>query len=269
MIKRVLALVLTIFCMIGALTAIASTDTYKITINGTLLNDFRYDYSKWNNTASNREQFAAICLSEMFYSDDWRLLLPFATPDYSVSTTIFVGEFGSLGTVMVLALEQKEGFMFTYYEFLYLTSSDSLSITLRESAFTPYFYMDMFGIYKNHHIVENANVFKILQSIPDKEPDFSSGSTEPFDHLTFSDFLYEKSKAFPTNASISGNVYNGNSFTVTGYFYIVFKKSGRTVHRELVSIGTVGPHSTGTWSDLIYSLDYDTINYEDSTIMRK
>ena len=92
---------------------------------------------------------------------------------------------------------------------------------------------------------------------------------EPFDQLSFSGFLYKKSKAFPTNASISGSVYNGNNFSVTGYFYIIFQKGGRTVHRELVSIGTIGSNKTGTWSDLIYSLDYDTISYEDSTIIRR
>lgn len=92
---------------------------------------------------------------------------------------------------------------------------------------------------------------------------------EPFDRLSFSGFLYEKSKHFPTNASISGSVYNGNNFSITGYFYIIFDKGGRTVHRELVSVGTIGPNKTGTWSDSIYSLDYDTISYEDSTIIKK
>lgn len=99
--------------------------------------------------------------------------------------------------------------------------------------------------------------------------DSYNNAAEPFDQLSFSGFLYEKSKHFPTNASISGSVYNGNNFSVYGYFYIIFAKGGRTVHRELVSIGTVSPNKTGTWSDLIYSLDYDTISYEDSTIIRK
>ena len=129
--------------------------------------------------------------------------------------------------------------------------------------------MELFGVYINHHDVENSNVLKILQSIPDKNKALDSGSKEPFNQLSFSDFLYEQSKSFPSNASISGSVYNGNAFAITGYFYVIFKKAGRTVHRELVSIGTVESNSIGTWSDLIYSLDFDSISYEDSTIIRK
>lgn len=101
------------------------------------------------------------------------------------------------------------------------------------------------------------------------EPYSAASRAEPFDRLSFSGFLYEKSRAFPSNASISGNVYNGNSFQVTGYFYVIFSKGGRVVHRELVSLGTIGANSSGTWSDLIYSLDYDSVSYEDSTIIKR
>jgi len=118
MLKRMFALMLAIFCMIGAMPSRAASDSYEITVSGTLLSEFNYDYTKWNNTEANRELFAAICLWEMFYADDWRLMLPFTTNDFSVSTTILVGEYASLGNVMVIALEQKEGYLFTYYDFI-------------------------------------------------------------------------------------------------------------------------------------------------------
>lgn len=269
--KRIFALFLVIYCMISTSATLASSEPYEITITGTLLADFGYDYSQWNNSKANRELFSAICLVEMFYADDWKLTLPLTTPDYSVSTTILVGEYVGIGDVMVLALEQKEGFMFTYYTFVYLPTLDRLSITLSESFFSPYSYMELFeakDIYGNIHDVENSNVYRIIQSLPDEKYNSGGVAVEPFDQLDFSDFLYEQSRSFPSNASISGTVYNGNAFPVTGYFYLIFKKGGRIVHRELVSIGSVKAKSSATWSDLIYSLDFDSVTYEDSTIIR-
>lgn len=95
-------------------------------------------------------------------------------------------------------------------------------------------------------------------------PSFSM-SDEPFDNLVFSDFLYEKSKNY-NNATISGSVKNNNNFAVSGYFYVVFYDNGSVVHRELVGLPTIPAHSTGTWSDIIYDLEYDRVEYADSTV---
>ena len=90
-----------------------------------------------------------------------------------------------------------------------------------------------------------------------KQSEYYIPKSSPFDGLIFSNFLYEeghKGKT-KTNAHISGNVYNQNSYSVSGYFYVIFYKNGSVVHRELVGLGTVPAYSQGTWSDIIYGVD--------------
>lgn len=106
---------------------------------------------------------------------------------------------------------------------------------------------------------------EVLEVLPAES---SASSDEPFDNLVFSDFLYEKSRV-GSSATISGSVRNNNDFAVMGYFYVVFYKNGQIVHRELAGIGTIPAHSSGTWSTLMYDLDYDRVGYADSTIVRK
>lgn len=97
----------------------------------------------------------------------------------------------------------------------------------------------------------------------------SSGSiitaSIPFDNLRFSDFLYEEGSG--TTATISGTVWNGNSYTISGMCYVIFNKNGRTVHRELIMVPEIAAYETGVWSDLIYKLDYDSVEYANSVIV--
>lgn len=92
-------------------------------------------------------------------------------------------------------------------------------------------------------------------------------SSIPFENLEFSDFLYEEHSN--GNASISGIVENHNNYTVDGYFYILFYKNNKLVHTELSALPTIPAGASGVWSDLIYDVDYDRIEYADSNVIRR
>lgn len=93
-------------------------------------------------------------------------------------------------------------------------------------------------------------------------------STIPFENLEFMDFLYEE-YSIGGSAQISGTVKNHNNYPVFGYFHILFYKNNKLVHTNLVSLPTIPAGGTGVWSDLIYAVDYDRIEYADSTVTRK
>lgn len=87
----------------------------------------------------------------------------------------------------------------------------------------------------------------------------------PFENLEFSNFLYEE---YPSgNANISGVVKNHNSFSVDGYFYILFYKNDKLVHTELSGLPTIPAGGTGIWSDIIYGVEYDYVEYADSNVI--
>lgn len=89
----------------------------------------------------------------------------------------------------------------------------------------------------------------------------------PFENLEFSNFLYEE---YPSgNANISGMVKNHNNYTVDGYFYILFYKNDKLVHTELSGLPTIPAGGTGVWSDIIYGVEYDYVEYADSNVIRK
>lgn len=92
-------------------------------------------------------------------------------------------------------------------------------------------------------------------------------SSIPFENLEFSDFLYEEYSN--GNASISGIVENHNNYAVDGYFYILFYKNNKLVHTELSVLPTIPAGASGVWSDLIYDVDYDRIEYADSNVIRR
>lgn len=89
----------------------------------------------------------------------------------------------------------------------------------------------------------------------------------PFENLEFSNFLYEE---YPSgNANISGMVKNHNNYTVDGYFYILFYKNDKLVHTELSGLPTIPAGGTGVWSDIIYGVEYDYVEYADSNVILK
>lgn len=92
-------------------------------------------------------------------------------------------------------------------------------------------------------------------------------SSIPFENLEFSNFLYEE---HPNgNASISGIVENHNNYAVDGYFYILFYENNKLVHTELSALPTIPAGASGVWSDLIYDIDYDCIEYADCNVNRR
>lgn len=90
-----------------------------------------------------------------------------------------------------------------------------------------------------------------------------SAGKEPFDNLYFSNFLFDESVGW---ATISGDVANGNGFAVDGTFYVVFYKNGRVIHREHVMLGEIPAYSTGVWSGFMEAVDYDRVEYADSSV---
>lgn len=92
-------------------------------------------------------------------------------------------------------------------------------------------------------------------------------SSIAFENLEFLDFLYEEHSN--GNANISGIVENHNSYAVDGYFYILFYKNNKLVHTELSALPTIPAGASGVWSDLIYDVDYDRIEYADSNVIRR
>ena len=123
-----------------------------------------------------------------------------------------------------------------------------------------------------YHITKD-NVITILRALigaagstgEASQPSYDS--TIPFENLEFTDFIYEGYSS--GNASISGMVKNHNSFAVDGYFYILFYKDDKLVHTELSALPTIPAGGTGVWSDLIYGLEYDRVEYADSNVIRK
>ena len=92
-------------------------------------------------------------------------------------------------------------------------------------------------------------------------------SSIPFENLEFTDFLYEEHSN--GNANISGVIKNHNNYTIDGYFHILFYKNNRLVHTELSALPTIPAGGIGVWSDLIYAVDYDRVEYADSNVIRK
>lgn len=92
-------------------------------------------------------------------------------------------------------------------------------------------------------------------------------SSIPFENLEFSNFLYEE---HPNgNASISGIVENHNNCAVDGFFYILFYENNKLVHAEISDLPTIPTGASGVWSDLIYDVDYDRIEYADCNVNRR
>lgn len=91
-------------------------------------------------------------------------------------------------------------------------------------------------------------------------------SSIPFKNLVFSNFLYEAYSS--GNARISGMVENHNGFAVDGYFYILFYKDDVLVHTELSGLPEIPAGGTGVWSDIIYGVEYDSVEYADSNVIR-
>ena len=54
-----------------------------------------------------------------------------------------------------------------------------------------------------------------------------------------------------------------------GYFYILFYRNNKLVHTELSALPTIPAGASGVWSDLIYDVDYDRIDYADSNVIRR
>ena len=116
-------------------------------------------------------------------------------------------------------------------------------------------------------------MFSSDEYYPPKEPTSSPKGfniySTPFNGLAFSNFLYDRWNSVD-NASISGRVKNNNSYSVDGYFYILFYKNNMLVKSVLAALPLEGlpAGETGSWSTLIEAVNYDRVEYSDSTVYR-
>jgi hypothetical protein len=271
----VLALILTLsipFCAPAARAAasdeIDSADLLSVTAIEIAMNDEApeiSDTSIWAALDCDIDELNSDALTFFVVEDSCALELYSYTSKKSYTWYFPVEEEKILDVCAIFLVEESENFgIFDIAIYMNLSNETYLAYSeLMNDSSDPSLYGDATEF-------SMALLFDALNIPTDNGSAYSSpsSSAEPFDKLTFSGFLYEKSKYYD-NATISGTVRNNNSFPVTGYFYVIFYKNGSVVHRELVSLGTIAAHSTGTWSDIIYHLDYDRIEYADSTVVRK
>lgn len=243
--------VVLLFCMIGFVSIDAKADMTYFAVVETTLNEI---------VDCSEKQFIQLSASE-YDPDACVLFIDYTEGNYSIVAVD--GE-----TAMLVYPFEQDELSGCIVELLF--RFDTLEEQLPDGRYLQY---DLKLAEEETHHITKENLYDFIAML------IGSGGGEkasvpktytssiPFENLEFSDFLYEKH--FNGNASISGIVENHNSYAVDGYFHILFYKNNKLVHTELCALPTIPAGASGVWSDLIYDVDYDRIEYADSNVIRR